>query len=85
MGALGGLILAYLGVQKLMGHDIGTRPLLSLAFFLVLGGVQMLTTGILAELVMRVYYDVGRARPYRVRDSVPEQAPAVPEDTGWHA
>ena len=85
VGALGGLILAYLGVQKLMGHDIGTRPLLSLAFFLVLGGVQMLTTGILAELVMRVYYDVGRARPYRVRDSVPEQAPAAPEDTGWHA
>jgi glycosyltransferase involved in cell wall biosynthesis len=84
VGMIGGLILAYLGVLKLGGQDIGTRPLLSLAFFLVLGGVQMLTTGILAELVMRVYYDVGRARPYRVRDAQPEApAPAI-EDAGWH-
>jgi hypothetical protein len=84
VGAIGGLILAYLGVLKLRGEDIGTRPLLSLAFFLVLGGVQLLTTGIVAELLMRVYYDVGRARPYHTREPVPT-APSLPDDTGWHA
>ena len=83
VGSVGGLILAYLGVLKLRGEDIGTRPLLSLAFFLVLGGVQLLTTGIIAELLMRVYYDVGRARPYRVREPVPTP-PELPGDAGWH-
>lgn len=83
VGAIGGLLLAYLGVLKLQGHDIGTRPLLALAFFLVLGGVQLLTTGILSELLMRVYYDVGRARPYRVRESEPLEPP-TPQDAGWH-
>jgi glycosyltransferase involved in cell wall biosynthesis len=82
LGLTGGLMLAYLGVLKLQGLDIGTRPLLSLAFFLVLGGVQLLTTGVLAELVMRVYFDVGRARPYRVRGADPE---SLPPDAGWHA
>jgi len=61
----------------------GTRPLLFLGFFLVGAGVQLLTTGVLAELLMRVYYDVGRARPYRLRQAEPEPDAAPPE-AGWH-
>lgn len=83
VSVVGAVMLAYLAGLKLMGESIGTRPLLSLAFFLLLGGVQLLTTGVLAELLMRVYFDVGRARPYRVRAAdatAPEQAP----DAGWH-
>ena len=83
VGGIGTLMLAYLALQKLQGEDIGTRPMLALAFFLVLGGVQLLTTGILSELLMRIYYDVGRARPYRVRESL-EAAAAPPDDAGWH-
>jgi glycosyltransferase involved in cell wall biosynthesis len=80
---VGGLMLGYLGVLKLLGESIGTRPMLSLGFFLVLGGVQLLTTGVLAELVMRVYYDVGRARPYRVRGTeLPNDDTRA--DAGWH-
>ena len=52
-------------------------------FFLVIAGVQMLTTGVLAELLMRVYYDVGQAKPYRVRQQEGEAPP--PPDAGWHA
>jgi len=71
---IGSLMLAYMGFLKLTGHSIGTRPMLSLGFFLVLGGVQLLTTGVLAELLMRVYFDVGRAKPYRVRGGEPAEA-----------
>jgi glycosyltransferase involved in cell wall biosynthesis len=78
--SVGLAVLAYLGALKLAGEDIGTRPLLALGFFLVLGGVQLLTTGVLAELLMRVYFDVGRARPYRVRGG--EEEPG--RDAGWH-
>ena len=80
---VGMLMLGYLGMLKLQGHDIGTRPLLALGFFLLLGGVQLLTTGILSELLMRVYYDVGRARPYRVREGRTQARP-LPDDAGWH-
>jgi glycosyltransferase involved in cell wall biosynthesis len=83
LSLVGGAMLAYLGVLKAMGQSIGNRPMLSLGFFLVLGGVQLLTTGVLAELVMRVYYDVGRARPYRLRDADRPDAD-IASDAGWH-
>jgi hypothetical protein len=83
--AVGTLMLGYMGLLKLLGQSIGTRPMLSLGFFLVLGGVQLLTTGVLAELLMRVYYDVGRARPYQVRGAAaPPEDSKVDPDTGWH-
>ena len=81
--AIGGLMLGYMGVLKAMGESVGTRPMLSLGFFLVLGGVQLLTTGVLAELVMRVYYDVGQARPYRLRGREQAAEDIAPE-AGWH-
>jgi glycosyltransferase involved in cell wall biosynthesis len=85
LSAVGGLMLAYLAVLKIGGQSIGTRPMLILGFFLLLGGIQLLTTGVLAELVMRVYYDVGKARPYRVRgEQDPSHAQQPPLEGGWH-
>lgn len=66
-GPLGGLTLAvgsaisfYLLIVKLSGEDIGGRPLLILGVSLVLAGIQFLTFGLLAELLMRLYYSAGR-------------------------
>ena len=73
-------ILGYLGFLKLTGESIGGRPLLSLGFFCVIGGVQLLTTGVLAELLVRVYYEGGRARSYH---AAPEAS--LREGAGWHA
>lgn len=79
MGA-GTLMLTYLGVLKLMGESIGTRPLMFLGFFCVLGGLQFLTTGVLAELLMRTYFDGGQSRAYHTQGHVqPDDAEA------WHA
>ncbi len=53
-GALGGLILTYLlGVKFIAGEDIGSRPLLFAGILLVMTGVQLLTTGVLAEVQTR--------------------------------
>ncbi len=79
IGLIGSLILGYLGVLKMLGHDIGGRPLLWLGFFCVLGGLQFLTTGVLAELLIRIYYDRGGVAPYHTT-AAPAQAP----DQGWH-
>ncbi len=78
--SLGLLILAYLGALKLMGESIGTRPLMFVGFFCVLGGLQFLTTGVLAELLMRTYFDGGQSRAYHTQGHVqPDDAEA------WHA
>lgn len=79
LGALGSLILAYLiGVKLFLGESIGTRPLLFGGFFLVIAGVQMVTSGVLAELLARVYYESGTSRPYIVRP-----ATELAADEGW--
>lgn len=80
VSGVGGLLLAWLGWLKLQGESIGTRPLLALALFLMVAGMQLLTTGVLAELLIRIYYDRGEARPYR---SLPQAA--LGQDQGWHA
>jgi glycosyltransferase involved in cell wall biosynthesis len=77
-GGLGAAILAWLGWLKLQGESVGTRPLLALGFFLVVGGLQLLTTGVLAELLIRVYYDRGQALPYHLRPQAP-----LDDAAGW--
>lgn len=64
---LGILINAYLLVLKLFGQDIWGKPLLVLGLMLVLGGIQLVTTGIVIELLMRIYYEGQRKKPYRLK------------------
>ncbi len=64
LGLVGGLILAWLAFEKLaLGHSIGGRPLLLLGALLVLIGVQLVATGVLGELLTRIYHEPqGRAQ-----------------------
>ena len=48
---LGTAILAYLTVVKITGHPIGERPLLTLGVLLVVVGIQLLSLGLLSELI----------------------------------
>lgn len=64
LGGAGGLILAYLSVLKLLGESIGQRPLLFLGILLVLASLQFLSTGILAELLARTYFESSNGRAY---------------------
>ncbi len=58
------LYLAYLKVA--LGEPIGTRPLLSLGVLLVLGGLQLLSLGLLGEMVLRAPPRERRLPHYRV-------------------
>ena len=62
----GVIINIYLLILKIMGHDIWGRPLLILGIMLVVAGFQMITSGIIAELVMRTYYESQQKKPYRI-------------------
>lgn len=65
---LGALIMLYLAVVKFgFGQDIGTRPLLIVGVVLLLAGIQLITMGIVVDLLMRTYYESQDMRPYRIR------------------
>lgn len=65
---IGGLINIYLLVMKIMGEDIWGRPLLILGITLILAGIQFLTFGIMAELMMRTYYESQQKKIYSVKE-----------------
>ena len=69
IGALSAIILFYLFIDKfIMGNDIGTRPLFLIGVMFFLSAVQLITTGILAEMLARTYYREDTALSYIVRE-----------------
>lgn len=67
-GSLSLLILFYLAIDKfVLGNDIGGRPLLIIGVMLFLASVQLITTGILAEMMARAYFRADETPNYIVR------------------
>jgi len=60
---IGIVINLYMLILKIMGHDIWGKPLLLLGILLVMGGIQFITTGIIAELLMRTYFESQQKYP----------------------
>lgn len=64
---LGLLINLYLLIWKIMGHDIWNRPILILGLILLLGGIQFITIGIIADINVRTYFESQNKKTYNVR------------------
>ncbi|CAN5129542.1 glycosyltransferase family 2 protein [soil metagenome] len=64
---LGVIINIYLLILKIMGEDIWGKPILLLGMILLLGGIQLITIGIIAEISMRTYYETGDKKTYKIR------------------
>lgn len=75
IGALlffGGLALSvYLTILHFLGESIGQRPLLTFAVLLMIAGIQMVSTGLLAELLI----NRSGAQPYPVRKTLDRERP----------
>lgn len=72
MSGVGILIGIYLSLVKFItGADIGDRPLLLMAALLIIVGIQMLSIGLVAEMLMRTYYESQGASAYYVRQELP--------------
>jgi dolichol-phosphate mannosyltransferase len=77
-GSTGGLMLSagllielYLTFLKLfMGRDIGNRPLLMLGVLLVISGLILAGIGLLAELIIRTYYEASGKHIYSIREII---------------
>ena len=64
---LGFLINMYLLVLKIMGEDIWGRPIMIVGFIMLLGGIQLITTGIIAEIIVRTYFESQNKKTYSVK------------------
>jgi len=79
MSIPGLLIMAYLTFVKFaMGESIANRPLLMLAVLLVFTGVQLLTLGLMAELLVRTYHESQDKPTYVIREIRESPALAAP-------
>lgn len=77
----GGVICAYLTVEKIAGQAIGGRPLLDLGVLLVIAGIQLFTLGLLGEMITATRQDVrGSAAVDRTIELTVEAA-SVPRPT----
>jgi glycosyltransferase involved in cell wall biosynthesis len=68
---LGGGILFYLLVHKILGNEmliIEHGPLLIAGALLLLTGIMMFSTGLLGEIIMRTYFESQGRRIYAVRE-----------------
>ena len=67
-GFIGFAICAVLALQKLIsGESLSDRPLLLLGVLLIIIGVQLVSMGLIADLVARTYHESQDKRPYAVR------------------
>lgn len=71
MALAGGAIDGYLAVQKLaFGAQLANRPLLLFGTLLLLAGLQIFTLGLLAEMLVRIYYESQRRSIYVVKETI---------------
>ena len=64
---VGTVINSYFLVLKIMGQNIWGKPMLLLGILLLIAGIQLITVGLMSELLMRTYYESQQKRPYKVR------------------
>jgi hypothetical protein len=77
--SLGSLVLLYLLVQKIRGMDIIAEhgPLMFAGGLLLLAGLMMFTSGLLGEVLIRVYFESQGRRIYAVREIRTKREPQV--------
>jgi glycosyltransferase involved in cell wall biosynthesis len=67
--AVGSLISLYLVCEKLfLGHSIGDRPLLTFGVLFILTGIQLISTGLIAEIQVRTYFESQNKPIYKIRE-----------------
>ena len=78
--ALAGVIMTWLAWVKFgLGENIGGRPLLIVGIGTLIAGIHFITTGVLSELLARIYFESGTIRSYTAR-----HAPPLGDNEGWH-
>ncbi|MBI5239827.1 MAG: glycosyltransferase family 2 protein [Elusimicrobia bacterium] len=71
MGGLGVLMACYTLYHKFHDHVfVKDQPLFQVSIFFALAGLQLLLLGLVAEILIRVYFDIKDKPPYFIRETV---------------
>ena len=77
MVTTGTLVCAWLAYVKFFQHEgIADRPLLLLGVLMILGGIQLVMTGLLGEMLSRTYHESQNKPTYVIRE-IREAEPSV--------
>ncbi len=64
----GTMILLWLLFDKINGHEIWGRPIMFLGVLLLFTGFQIISTGLILDMIVRKHFENNFARPYRIRN-----------------
>ena len=67
-------------MKRPLGENIGDRPLLILAVLMIILAVQMVSIGLVAEIVIRTYHESQQKPIYMVRDYLGDDDDPVAEN-----
>lgn len=74
VGGMGAALLGFFFIERVFfGIPLAGRILPIASLFLVLFGMQLFITGLLADVMMRNYYSTSREKSYFIRDSIENQ------------
>jgi len=79
MGGLGALMCAWVIYQRFFGFQSANRPLLIVGIFMIVGGLNMVMNGLVAEMISRTYHE-SQDKPIYVIREVLEAETSRPDD-----
>jgi len=75
-GLIGGILGLWLSFERLvLKHSIANRPLLLLAVLLIVIGIQFITLGLMAEIMIRAYHEASARKIYYIREVLDSDRP----------
>ncbi len=70
-GIVGFIMTAYLIIMRIFfNQSLSDRPLFVLSIFMIFIGIQLITIGLLAEVLIRVYHKVQNRTTYVIKDMI---------------
>jgi len=68
MGVVGTAVCSWVAYERFFGFESANRPLLFLGITMLLGGIQLVMTGLLAEMLSRTYHESQDKPTYVIRE-----------------
>ena len=79
LGAFGTIACAWVTYQRFFGYQSANRPLFFVGIVMILTAVQLLMTGLLAEMLSRTYHE-SQDKPIYVIREILEEKPSRPRE-----
>jgi glycosyltransferase involved in cell wall biosynthesis len=68
---IGFILTVYLIIMRVFFKvPLSDRPLFILSIFMIFIGIQLITMGLLAEVLMRIHHEVGKKTTYTIRETL---------------